>query len=301
MRVTRRTLQVALGLLWLLDAALQLQPFMFTKSFAKAGIAPAGAGQPAIVSGPVHVAAQVVALHPVMANSVFAGIQLALALGLLFRPTVRYALTASIVWASAVWWLGEGLGGLTSGETLLTGAPGAALLYAVVALVAWPTREGGGRERPSTYAIPAWALLWAAGAGLQLAAGNDSGGALRMSLSDAGSDAPRWIAALDDALSRQHIANWSVAALVAVEVLVAVWALIPGTARFVSVGLGSIIILAAWLLLQGLGDLTTGQATDPNTGALVVLLGLAAVAAPTRGSVWPQARQETSAMAAVAA
>ena len=34
MRLTRRNLQIALGVLWLLDGALQLQPFMFTTGFS---------------------------------------------------------------------------------------------------------------------------------------------------------------------------------------------------------------------------------------------------------------------------
>ncbi len=46
--VTRRVLQYTLGALWLLDGALQLQSYMFTKGFANQIIAPAAAGQPAL-------------------------------------------------------------------------------------------------------------------------------------------------------------------------------------------------------------------------------------------------------------
>src|SRR5207248_11248168 len=52
--ITRRDLQVALGLLWLLDAALQAQPFMFTRGFATQVIAHGGQGQPGVVSAPVQ-------------------------------------------------------------------------------------------------------------------------------------------------------------------------------------------------------------------------------------------------------
>ncbi len=41
MRVTRRGLQLALAALWLLDGALQFQPFMLTRGFAHDVIAPA--------------------------------------------------------------------------------------------------------------------------------------------------------------------------------------------------------------------------------------------------------------------
>ena len=70
--------------------------------------------------------------------------------------------------------------------------------------------------------------------------------------------------------------------LVAVYVLVAVWALIPGWTRQLSIGIGVFISLAAWLIFQGLGDLTSGQATDPNTGPLIILLALAVVGAYSR-------------------
>ena len=35
--------------------------------------------------------------------------------GIAWRPTLRLALGASIMWALGVWWLGEGLGGVLSG------------------------------------------------------------------------------------------------------------------------------------------------------------------------------------------
>ena len=50
-RVTRRGIQVTLGLLWILDGMLQLQPAMLTPRFATQVIAPAGEGQPAFVAG----------------------------------------------------------------------------------------------------------------------------------------------------------------------------------------------------------------------------------------------------------
>ena len=53
MRLSRRFAQIALGLLWLLDAGLQLQPFMFTRGFATQVLAPNGDGQPAFVAVPV--------------------------------------------------------------------------------------------------------------------------------------------------------------------------------------------------------------------------------------------------------
>jgi hypothetical protein len=45
------------------------------------------AGQPGIIGGPVTLLARLVSEHPVPWNAAFATIQLALAVGLLFRAT----------------------------------------------------------------------------------------------------------------------------------------------------------------------------------------------------------------------
>ncbi len=51
----RRGLQVALGLVWLLDAALQYQPYMFTRAFPGHDARAVGAaGEPGIRAGPVR-------------------------------------------------------------------------------------------------------------------------------------------------------------------------------------------------------------------------------------------------------
>src|SRR4051794_11332088 len=105
-RVTRRGLQIALGLLWLLDGVLQLQPFMLRNSFGNNVIAPAGVGQPEFIAGPVHWVASVIASHPVAWDMPFAIVQLLLGVGMLIPRTTRFALAASLPWALGVWLLG---------------------------------------------------------------------------------------------------------------------------------------------------------------------------------------------------
>jgi hypothetical protein len=280
-RISRRTLQLGLAVLWLLDGALQCQRFMFTRAFAQTVLAPTGVGQPAFVAHTVGWASNIVVAHPVLTNFGFAAIQLAIGAGLCFRRSVRWALAGSIVWGLGVWWLGEGIGGLTAGETLLTGAPGAALLYSVIAALAWPNREGGSSAPPSRWAIPAWVALWISGAGLQIAAGNNTGRSLTMVFHDAAADNSQWIARIDDHLARLHINNGFVAVLIAIEILIALWALIPGRTRQLSAITGTLLAVTTWVVIQGLGDLTSGQATDPNTGPLIVLLALAVLGSST--------------------
>src|SRR6202044_795486 len=95
-RVTRRGVQITLGLLWLADGALQFQPALLTPAVARQVIAPAGQGQPGFVSWPVPEAASLVARAPALAVVVFGLIELTLGAGLLHRRTARWALAASV-------------------------------------------------------------------------------------------------------------------------------------------------------------------------------------------------------------
>ena len=151
----RRRLQLALGVIWLLDGMLQFQPFMFGKGFSQmlAGTAP---GNPAVIARPVLWSAAIEGRHPSLLNAIFGVLQVLLGLGIAWRPTVKPALAASVAWALAVWWLGEGLGGLLAGTASpVNGAPGAVLLYALLAVLLWPAdRDSPGRV-PSAVIPPA--------------------------------------------------------------------------------------------------------------------------------------------------
>jgi hypothetical protein len=125
-----------------------------------------------------------IVLHqPVIIDAAFGLIQLALGAGILYARTARRALAVSVAWALMVWYLGEGLGGLLGGSSsLLTGAPGAALLYAVLALAAWPRRDGtAAADGPPLWTAAAWAALWLGGAVLQLLPGRDTNASIAMS------------------------------------------------------------------------------------------------------------------------
>jgi hypothetical protein len=268
--------------LWLLDGVLQCQPFMFSRGFARQILAPAGVGQPRVIASLVHATVAIVASHPAATNMLFALTQLLLGVALFTRRFARPALAASIVWALSVWIAGEGLGGLATGVTILSGAPGAALLYAVIAVLAWPAREDQGDARPSWSALPIWSTLWIVAAVLQLIDGNNSSTSLTTMLRMSGSGAPGWIAGIDRQLGGLRPPGWTASGLIAIYVLVAIWAVIPGWTRQFSIALGLFIAMASWLLVQGLGDLTSGNATDPNAGPLIMLLAVAVVGANTR-------------------
>jgi hypothetical protein len=274
--IIRRDLQIVLGALWLLDGALQAQPFMFTRGFATQLIAGVGHGQPGVVSGPVHLASVVIAASPVAWNALFAGTQLLLGVGLLVRRTARLALAASIIWALGVWYTGEGLSGMASGHaSLITGAPGSALLYVVLGAAAWP-RGGNTEEPPASWLVPAWALLWIGAAVFQLLPGQNTGRGAASIFQSSASAAPHWLARIDTSLASWASRNGALAVsvLAAVPFLVGVGALSRRT-RTWSVAVGLVLSVAIWVFGQDLGQLYSGQATDPNSAPLIALIAVA--------------------------
>ena len=139
----RRALQLGLAAIWLLDGVLQYQSFMYTKAFGQM-LAGTAAGNPSVIARPINWDATLVEHHLVLINTIFATIQLLIGLGIAFRPTVRLALAASIAWSIGVWWFGEGLGGiLNGGASPLNGAPGAVIIYALLAVLLWPADRAG--------------------------------------------------------------------------------------------------------------------------------------------------------------
>ncbi len=281
--LSRRSLRYALGLLWLLDGALQLQSFMFTKGFAHAIIAPAAVGQPAFVSVPVRWNVELIAHQPALFNAIFATAQLAIGVGLLIPRTWRPAIVASVLWAGGVWYAGEGLGGLASGHVnALVGAPGAALLYVVLAVAAWPETHAVAerrRERPPHWLLVVWAVLWVGAAILDLLPGNRPASTFSPQLVANASDVPTWLGWFDTELSHavHGLGGWTTLVVVAVEVAIGAIALSQRHARSVALAIGIVLTALYWAAGQSFGQLFSGQATDPSTGPLLILIGLAAL------------------------
>jgi len=281
---TRRGVQISLGVLWLLDAALQLQPYMFTADFANQVLAPTGQGQPAWVAAPTDFFASLIAGHPAPLNVAFALAQLALGIGFLVPRLVRPAIVASVAWAAGIWWFAEGLGGLATGHaSLVTGAPGAVLLYAVLALAAWPgtglRSSAGLRDAAIPRWFPfAWLVLWIGGALLQVLPSQRGTAALHDQLGSA-DGTPGWLASLHHLAGTvlSHTGSAAFIALVTVMVLIGLAGLAGRPWRVAAAVAGAVVATSFWVLGQNIGQLYTGQATDPNTGPVIVLMALALV------------------------
>ncbi len=283
-RDLQRTFQLVLATVWLLDAVLQLQPFMFTRgangfSGMLNGVAQ---GNPAWIAHTIRWNASDVYHHPILADTVFAGIQFLIALGIVWRRTCRPALVLSIVWSLGVWWFGEGLGGVFAGlGTPLAGGPGGVLFYALLAVLLWPNH---GSDRPfvaaRTVGVKAaraiWVVMWVLLAVLAVTGSGRSPGALGDLVAGMEQGQPGWLAHIDRSTASLFLHDGST-----VAVLLAVLCLAIAAGVFWSPVVAQVTVAAAvavfaliWVAVQNFGGILAGGATDPNAAPLVVLIAL---------------------------
>jgi hypothetical protein len=145
MRLSQHRLQQLLGVLWLIDGLLQVQQ-LFTSHLVDEVMMPSLQDQPAPVAASLQWLIGVTQPHLLLVNLLISGVELAIGLSLLFGRWIKVSLIASVVWALLAWYGGEGLGLLLTGSaSILTGAPGAFLLYALLALAAYPRRASSHR------------------------------------------------------------------------------------------------------------------------------------------------------------
>ncbi len=237
-------------------------------------------GEPEFIAWPIRQAAHVILWAPAPINAMAAVVQVAIGIGLMFRRAVRPAIVASVLWSLNVWIIGEAAGGLAAGSgMLLTGAPGAVLLYAVLAIAVWPDCD-----RPRRWLPLAWGVLWISGAVLQVLPGQASNRAIAASISANADLAPGWLRSIDHSLLSILPTNGVslVVVLVILQVVIGLSALADSRYRACGVGLGILFALAAWFVGESLGTYWTGLATDPNSGPLIVLLafGVLVTASP---------------------
>jgi hypothetical protein len=280
----RRVLQLALAGAWLLDGVLQYQAFMFSKGFGQM-LADTAAGNPGIVSRPITWNATLVEHHAVLLNATFATIQVLLGVGIAWRPTVRLALAASIAWALGVWWFGEGLGMVLTGETSpVTGAPGAVFLYALLAVLLWPADRAGptapfvaARAVGAPIARALWLVLWLSLAYFALLPASRAPQALHDMIAGMARGEPGWLAALERnaAALVAHQGLTASIMLAAALALVAAGVYLPEPAARVTLILAVLVAAAIWVFGQAFGAILAGGATDPNSGLLLILLALA--------------------------
>jgi hypothetical protein len=293
----RRLLRIGFGVLWILDAILQAQPQM-PGGLPSQVIAPATAGSPGWLQHVVSWGAAGWAFHPVTDAAAAVWIQLGIGAWLLASPRGRWSRLAGLVcagWSLTVWIFGEALGGLLApGLSVLFGAPGAALVYAVAGLlIALPERQwrsaalGRLTLRLSGAILLALALLQAwPGRGFWQgrAPGGRLGPLAAMSKAMASVPQPAALARLVAGFGSVVSAHGFAVNLIVVVLLAAcgtglVWGRRP--ILFPAVALTIAFFLADWVLVEDFGFFG-GLGTDPNSMIPLTLLVAGAYLATTR-------------------
>lgn len=280
----QRTLQLVLATIWLTDAVLQIQPFMFTRgSSGFSGMLHGMAsGNPGFVAKSITWNASIVYHQPVLTNALFALIQFVIAFGIVSPRTVRPALALSIVWALGVWWFGEGAGGVFLGTaTPFSGGPGGVLFYAVLAVLLWPHR-GGDEPFVAARAVGVgaarliWVGVWGLLAVLAVVGSGRQPQALHDLVTKSAIGQPGWLEHIDKVSSAFLLHRGTAAAILLAIVCALAGASVYLSPQFMRLMIVIVAVTFAviWIAVENLGGILAGGATDPNSGPLVVLLAL---------------------------
>ena len=140
-----------------------------------------------------------------LTDAFFAVAQTAIALAIAWRPTVKIGLAVSIAWAVGVWWVGEGLGGVLNGTANpVNGAPGAVMIYALLAVLLWPSDRPGqkapfiaARAVGAPIAKGLWLVLWGSLSYFAVLGANRSSQGLHNLITTEANGEPGWLAWID--------------------------------------------------------------------------------------------------------
>ena len=193
-----------------------------------------------------------------------------------------------------MWWFGEGLGGiLNGGASPLNGAPGAVIIYALIAVLLWPAD----RDRPAPFvaarpvgahvARALWLVLWLSQAYFALTPANRAPQAVSGMIASMESGEPGWLSAIERG-GASLVANQGLAAsvvLAAALAAIAIGVYLPRPLAKATLVLAIAVALVIWVVAQAFGGILAGGATDPNSGPLLLLLALA---------YWPSRAVSTS-------
>ncbi len=280
----RRTLQLVLATIWLIDGILQLQSFFFTKSFGLQMISGMSQGNPSVIARPIAWSGSTIGHHAVLTDACFAVVQTAIAVAIAWRPTVKIGLAVSIAWAVGVWWVGEGLGGVLNGTANpVNGAPGAVMLYALLAVLLWPSDRSdqsapfiAARTVGATVANGLWLVLWGSLSYFAIVGVNRSSRGLHDLITTEATGEPGWVAWIDHhAASLVDHHGLAVTLVLAILLLaVAIGTYLPSSFANATVALAAVMALTFWVVGENFGALFTNGATDVNSGPLLILLAV---------------------------
>ncbi len=283
-RDLQRTFQLVMATIWLLDAVLQIQPFMFTpgSSGFSGMLNKLSGGNPGWVAHTIAWNGSIIYHEPVLTNTLFALVQFVIGFGIVWKRSIRPVLALSIVWALGVWWFGEGSGGVFHGAaTPFGGGPGGVLFYSVLAVLLWPS-EGSNKPfvAARTVGLKAaraiWVGIWSLLALLSVVGSGRSPQALHDLVAGMNNGQPGWLAHIDRVSEAFFLHHGTPAAvlLAIVCLIVAAGVFLPPQGAQVTLVLAIAVFAVIWVAVQNFGGILAGGATDPNSGLLIIVLAL---------------------------
>jgi hypothetical protein len=301
MLLSRKTLQRILGVIWLIDGIIQLFPQMWTMNMVNGIMKPMLNGQPGIFEPSLQFIVNQTTLHLFEVNLLISVVQICLGLGFLFLSDrwMKWLVLISFVWALIVWYGGEGMNMLFTGTaSILTGAPGAVLLYPLLGLAVIPrtqpstatastTRKAGDdgllSRRVLRYIL---AGFWCFAALLQLQPNWWQQGQVSQAIGAMVGMGGLNSVLVDPILTPISNATANIQtplniALIIVFLAIGIGLFIVKDEQVRPFLIASIIVsFLFWYFSQAFGAILTGMATDFNSGLLVILIALAC---------WPRA------------
>lgn len=288
MLLSRHRLRQLLGLLWLIDGLFQFQPHMWTMNMVNGVMKPMLEGQPGLVERNLEWIVQITTAHLFLVNLMIGMVQVVGGLVLLLgrdEALIKITLIASILWSVVVWYGGEGMSMLLTGQgSALTGAPGAVLLYALLALAVYPSSdatepEDGLLARRQVRGILGafWIVMavlqaqpfwWEPGQISQVFGAGIGQGGLNTTLVDP--------VLRSLALSTTNLEMPLNSALIAIFLGLGICLLVVGDEHVRPVLLASIVVcLLLWYFFEAFGMILTGMTTDFNSGLPLMVIALA--------------------------
>ncbi len=284
MLLSLKRLRQVLGVLWLIDGLLQLQPEMFSMNMINGVMKPMLEGQPGLIESNLQWIVNVVTSNLTFMNILIAVVQIAIGVLLITGLWVRATVIASMIWALIVWYGGEGLSMLLTGQaSVLTGAPGAVMLYPLLGFVVYPREGSNDKEGLISRPVLRWVLagFWIFAALLQLQPFWWQSQQISGAISDmvGGGGLNRFF--VDPLL--QWTANVTANAEIPLNIALIVVFLALGIGlavvkkeQLVPFLIASIVVSAIiWYFTEAFGMIFTGMATDFNSGLLLVVMALA--------------------------
>ena len=172
---------------------------------------------------------------------------------------------------------------LTGNTSRVSGAPGAVILYALLACCCGgPTARApapftAARAVGAPAARALWLVLWLSLAYFALLPANRAPQALHDMIAGLAGGEPGWLAALERnaAALVAHQGLTASIVLAAALAVVAAGGCLPGRAARGALILAVLVAAVIWVFGQAFGGILARGATDPNSGPLLILLALA--------------------------